>query len=84
MSDEVKAGTLTFIYIALLYVGGSVGDTNKLAGVVISIAATVAFIGILYGSWMLEQRDKREHRAREIYKGSIDTMAARYRERDAR
>lgn len=75
MSDEVKAGIVTFGYIILMFIGGSVGDTNKLAGAVISIAATVAFIGILYGSWMLEQRDRREKRSREIYIDGINKLA---------
>ena len=75
MSDEVKAGIVTFGYIILMFVGGSVGDTNKLAGAVISIAATLAFIGILYGSWMLEQRGKREKRMREIYLDGINRIS---------
>lgn len=62
MSDESKAGVLSLAYIIALFIGGSLADSNKLAGAIICIAATVGFIGILYASWREDQKDKRLNR----------------------
>jgi hypothetical protein len=62
MSDESKAGALSIAYIIIIFIGGSLADSNKLAGAIICIAATMGFIGILYASWLSEQKDKRLNR----------------------
>lgn len=62
MSDEIKAGFLSLAYIIALAIGGSLANSNRLAGAIITIAATLGFVGILYASWRGDQKDKRLNR----------------------
>lgn len=75
MKDETKAGILFGAFMAFILAGDSIAQTNKLAGVIIIITAIISFIGILYASWQVEQREKRNKRSREIYCDAIKRSA---------
>lgn len=56
MTDETKAGILTFAWSLGLLTGGIIGGA---VGAVIAVTATLIFTGTLYSSWLIERTERR-------------------------
>lgn len=62
MSDETKAGIISGAYLGFLFLGCAIFEDNKTAAFILILAATLALIGILYASWLLDRKNKRLNR----------------------